>query len=87
MINDFIIGFISLVDNFLYNLNFFTFLSDLITKMNTYTNYVSTFQTYLSSAYFIFGKPLVMYVVGFSITIFAIKVIGAIVMIVGQFIP
>lgn len=55
--------------------------------MNTYQSYVSTFQTYLSSAYFIFGKPMVIYVLGFSVTIFAIKCIGALIMIVGQFVP
>lgn len=87
MINDFIIGFINLVDNFFNSLDLFSLLTDLITKMNTYQTYVSTFQTYLSSAYFIFGKPMVMYVLGFSITIFALKCIGALVMIVGQFVP
>lgn len=87
MITDLFIKGIEFLDMMLSRLSFFTKLSDLITTLNTYQTYINDFQYYLSGAYFIFGKPLIIFVLGLSATVFAIKLIGAIVMIVGQFIP
>lgn len=87
MINDIIIKLIQYLDLFFSDLTLFTKLSQLQTALNTYQSYINDFQYYLSGAYFIFGKPLIIFVVGLSATVFTIKLIGAVVMIVGQFIP
>lgn len=87
MLTDFIIFCINFLDSILSGMSFFDKLQSLITTLNTYQTYINDFQYYLSGAYFIFGKPLIIFVVGLSATVFAVKLIGAIVMIVGQFIP
>lgn len=87
MINDMIISFINWVDGVYSNMGLFTALSDIITKINTYQSYVNDMQYYIRGAYFIFGKPLIIYVISISATIFIITIIGAIVNIVSQFIP
>lgn len=87
MVNDFIISFIQWVDSVYSSLGLFTALSNLITQLNTYQSYISDFQYYLSGAYFIFGKAMIIYVITVSGTIFVISIIGALVNIISQFIP
>ena len=87
LITDMIISLINFIDSLLYNSGIFTKISDLITSLGTYQTYLNDFQTYLSGAYFIFGKPLIIFVLGLSGTVFLIKLVMAIVMIVGQFVP
>ena len=87
MITDLIVSLIQFLDQVLDSLGIFNSLSDLITSLGTYQTYLNDFQTYLSGAYFIFGKPLIIFVLTLSGTVFIIKVVMAIVMIVGQFVP
>lgn len=87
MITDLIVSFINWVDSVYSSMGLFTALSNLITKINTYQSYTLQFQNYLSGAYFIFGKPMVIYVISVSGTIFIITIIGALVNIISQFIP
>ena len=87
MITDLIVALINFLDQVLEALNVFDSISDLITSLGTYQTYLNDFQNYLSGAYFIFGKPLIIFVLGLSGTVFLIKLVMAIVMIVGQFFP
>lgn len=87
MINDIIIGIINAFDVMLTHFDLFELLQDLTDKLDLYQTYMNEATPYLSGAYFIFGKPLIIYTVGLAATVFAIKFIGALVMIVGQFVP
>lgn len=87
MITDFVISFINWVDSVYSSMGLFTALSNIITKINTYQTYTAQFQTYLSGAYFIFGKSMVIFVITVSGSIFVISIIGALVNIISQFIP
>ena len=87
MITDMIISFINWVDSVYSSMGLFTALNNIITQINTYQSYVNDMQYYIRGAYFIFGKPMIIYVISLSATIFIITIIGAIVNIVSQFIP
>lgn len=87
MLTDFIVSIITTFDNILSGFDLFQLLEDLITQLNTYQSYINEFQVYLSGAFYIFGKPLIIFVLGISGTVFLIKLVMAIVMIVGQFVP
>lgn len=87
MINDIIIKLLLVLDGLYDSLGLFDLVSDLFDKISVYENYTNDIQYYLSGAYFIFGKPLIIFLVSVGATIFVIKLVGAIVMIVGQFIP
>lgn len=62
-------------------------IQTLIDHIGQYETYTATFQQYLGGVYFIFGKPLCMYIITTFFIVFAIRLIMAIVMLVGQFIP
>lgn len=87
MITTLIVNFINWADGVYSDMGLYTALSDLLTKINTYQTYINDFQSYLSGAYFIFGKPLIIFVVSVSGTIFIISIVGALVNIISQFIP
>lgn len=87
MITDFLVNVIQWFDSFFTNLDLYTHLNSLITQLNTYQSYINDFRYYLSGAYFIFGKSMVIFVLTVSGTIFLISFIGAIVNIISQFIP
>ena len=87
MITDFIIAVINAFDLMLSSFDLFEMLEDLLDHLDLYQSYMNDATVYLSGAYFIFGKPLIIYTVSLAATVFAIKLIGAIVMIVGQFVP
>ena len=87
MINDLIVSFINWVDNIYSSMGLFNALSNIITQINTYQFYINDFHYYLRGAYFILGKPMIIYVITVSGTIFIITIIGAIVNIISQFIP
>lgn len=87
MITDLISNFILWVDSIFNNIGLYSALSTIITKINTYQSYVNDMQYYVRGAYFIFGKPLIIFVLSISATIFIVSLIGAIVNIVSQFIP
>ncbi len=87
MLTDFVISLIQFIDNIVSGLSLFDLLNELVVKMNTYQSYINEFQVYLSGAFYVFGKPLIIFVLGASATVFIIKLVMAIVMIVGQFVP
>lgn len=87
MWTDFIIFIIGWADDMFTSFDFYQELDSLITTLNTYQTYINDFQYYLSGAYFIFGKPLIIFCLTVSGGIFIISLIGAIVNIVSQFIP
>ena len=87
MITDVIIAIINAFDLMLSSFDLFQILEDLTGQIDLYQTYMNDATVYLSGAYFIFGKPLIIYTVSLAATVFAIKLIGAIVMIVGQFVP
>lgn len=88
MINDFISWCISLIDTF-YNLipsqyNLITKISDLI---NALTQYNATWQQLTGIIFFICGKPLITMCIGVGVAIIVIKLVFAIINIVGQYVP
>lgn len=87
MITDFVISLIQFIDNIVSGLSLFELLNELVVKMNAYQSYINEFQVYLSGAFYVFGKPLIIFVLSASATVFIIKLVMAIVMIVGQFVP
>lgn len=88
MINDFIKWGLDLIDYF-YNLipsnyNLITKIQDLITSLSTYQN---TWNEFTSVIYFILGKPLVVTCISVGVCIIVVKLIFAIINIVGQYVP
>lgn len=87
MINDILIHIVTWFDTIFSNLDLYSALNNILTVITKYKDYAYDIQYYLSGAYFIFGKSMVLFVLGASAIVFTIKLIGAIVMIVSQFIP
>lgn len=87
MINDIIIGLINLFNNLINSTALITNLNEILSYLTQIEQHSATLQSYLSGAYFFVGKPLVLYVIGFSGVVFIVNITGAIIMIVGQFIP
>lgn len=87
MINDFIIKIIMVFDNLYNNFGVSSLLEDLLEKVSTFEDYLSDFEYYLGGVYFVLGKPLVIFMVSVFGIIFTIRLVMAIVNIVGQFIP
>ena len=87
MINDLISNLIIAFDDLLTNLGLYTKFSNLIGYLDDFQTYTTEFNKYLSGVYFIFGKALVSYMVSVFIIIVAVRIIFAIVNLVGQFVP
>lgn len=88
MINDFIKWCIDIIDSF-YNqipsqYNLIEKITDLLSSL---IDYQATWQTFTSVIFFIVGKPLVVACIGVGIAIIVIKLIFAIINIVGQYVP
>lgn len=88
MINDFIKWCLNLIDHF-YNLipsdyNIFDKLSELLT---TLSQYQSTWNELTGVIYFIIGKPLIITCIGVGVAIIVIKLIFALINIIGQYVP
>lgn len=79
MINDIVIFFLNSINTFYTNLGLSTRLNDLITKLNKPFDYVEDFKYYLSGVYYIFGKTLIMYIIGVAIVVIAVRLIVAII--------
>lgn len=88
MINDFIKWCLDLIDYF-YNLipsdyNLFDKLSDLLTNLSQYQ---STWNELIGVVYFIIGKPLIITCISVGVAIIVIKLIFALINIIGQYVP
>lgn len=86
MLNDLFQFVLNLLDN-AYNL----FLSTPITTINgvftRINDYSGTLVNLLQAIYFICGKGLVVFGIGVGIAIIVVKVVFAIVNLIGQFVP
>lgn len=87
MINKLVDVFISILDWFY---DFFD-LSYYFDFWNTLTGYISqkhsTFETILEGIYFFMGKNLVIFVWNFSIAVFVLAIVFALINLIGQFVP
>lgn len=86
MINDFITGFISIFTSF-YTDHIHQHIQDLIDLLSSWEDYESIFNDLLAGVMFICGKPLIVFMVSCFVIIVTIRVIMALVNIIGQFIP
>ena len=73
MINDIISGLISLLSSLYTNLGLHTAFSGLLDLLDDFQQYSSLFNEYLAGVYFLFGKGLVIYMVGAFLTIVSIS--------------
>lgn len=87
MINDFLSSIILALDHLLNELGLNDKISDLLSYIDDYSGYTSEFNKYLSGVYFVVGKPLVIYILSVAVTIIIIRIIFAIVNLVGQYVP
>lgn len=87
MLSDVINFFITGFDTILQNLGIITLLNNLISFTDDWQNYQSTFNNYLSGVYFLFGKSLVIYIVTAFGIIVVIRIIMALINIIGQYVP
>ena len=87
MINDLIIKLIHLFDGLYNSFGVSSLFEDLLESASTFESYTTEFSYYLSGLYFVFGKPLIVFIVGVFSVVFMIRLVMAIVNIVGQFIP
>ena len=87
MINDLISNLIIAFDDFLTNLGLYNKFATLIGYLDDFQTYTTEFNKYLSGVYFIFGKTLVIYMISVFAIIVAVRIIFAVVHLVGQFVP
>ena len=87
MINDLISKLILAFDNLLSSLGLYNKFSQLIGYLDDFQSYATEFNKYLSGVYFIFGKSLVIYMISVFIVIVAVRIIFAVVHLIGQFVP
>lgn len=79
MINDLISKLIQNLDNLLINTGLYTKITELIGYLDDYQSYTTEFHKYLSGVYFVFGKPLVMYIIGVFVVIVVIRILFAVI--------
>lgn len=82
MITDIITGILNAYDSIYTSFGLTAKISQLIFNLTAYQDYINDFRYYFSGVYFIFGKALVVYVVGVAVTVLLIRVTMAIVNIV-----
>ena len=87
MINDLISNLIIAFDDFLTNLGLYTKFAILIGYLDDYQTYTTEFNKYLTGVYFIFGKPLVIYMVSIFVLVVVIRIVFSVVHLIGQFVP
>lgn len=87
MLSDVINFFITGFDTILQNLGIITLLNNLISLTDDWQTYQTTFNNYLSGVYFLFGKTLVIYIVTAFGIIVVIRIIMALINIIGQYVP
>ena len=86
MLNDIFLFGLNLIDT-IYNmflLTPITTINSVFTKINDYS---STLTDLLQIVYFICGKGLVVFGIGVGVAIITIKVVFAIINLIGQFVP
>lgn len=88
MINDLIKWGLNIIDYF-YNLipsnyNLITKIQELLTSLSTYQ---STWNDLTSVIFFILGKPLVVTCISVGVCIIVVKLIFALINIIGQYVP
>lgn len=88
MINDFIKWCLEIIDTF-YDLipseyNLITKITDLVSSISSYS---STWNELTSVIFFILGKPLVVTCISVGICIIVVKLIFALINIIGQYVP
>ena len=86
MINDIIIKCLGVLIDF-YSQYIHPHVSDLLTLMVKWRDYSSQFQVWLGGVYYILGKPLVIFIVTAFGIILVIRLIMALVNIIGQYVP
>lgn len=74
MITDIFIKVVELLNSLYTNFQISQKISDLLTRLNEYQNYLPDFKKYISGVYFLFGKSLVTYMVGVAISLFSLRI-------------
>lgn len=87
MINDIIIKLIESFSDIYTRIGLHTLISNLIGYLDDWQSYSTLFNEYLSGVYFLFGKALVVYIVGVFAVVIVIRIAFAIVNLIGQFVP
>ena len=87
MINDFIIGFFDFFNSIYTTLGVSTVVTGLLSTFSKIMDYSSTFQYYLSGAYYVFGKSLVSFTFTASGLVFVFRFVMAVIYIVGNYVP
>lgn len=86
MINDLILNILQFLFD-IYTNTLHTPINNLITHINTWQNYTSDFTVWLGGVYYILGKPLCIFMLTAFGLILTIRIIFAIVHLIGQFVP
>ena len=88
MINDLIEWALSIIDN-IYSLipENFNLIDKIAALLNSLQSYQDTWNSLMSVIYFVIGKPLLTTCIGVGVAIIVIKLIFAIINIVGQYVP
>ena len=79
MLTDFIIKIITFLDSIWANMGISTALENLLDKLNKPFEFVADFSYYMSGVYYIFGKPLVIYLISVVVIIVVIRLALAII--------
>lgn len=87
VINDLISKFILSFANLYDSSGLHTAVTNLIGILDDWQSYQATFAEYMQGVYFLFGKSLVVYMVTVFTIIFIVRLVFAIVHLVGQYVP
>lgn len=87
MINDFLISIFDFLNTIYVNFGVSSVVSQLIEVFSKINDFSSSFQYYLSGAYYVFGKSLVQFVFTASGLVFVFRFVMAVIYIIGNYVP
>lgn len=79
MITDIVKSILLFFDSIYQNLGVSSFIADLIDKLDKPFEYVGQFSYFISGVYFIFGKPLAVYLISVIVIILGIRLVTSVV--------
>lgn len=62
-------------------------IANLLSHIMEFQNYTNDFKTYLGGVYFVLGKPLIIFILATFGLILLVRLVFAIIWLIGQFVP
>lgn len=86
MLTDFVNNLLTTILSFYTNV-LHPHIANLLSHIMAWQTYTADFKTYLGGVYYVLGKPLIVFIVVTFSLILVVRLVFAIVWLVGQFVP